>query len=569
MEVTSNTVGAQQEGEQHDQNAEVVVRLTTRIADPAFHVPPESIVVPASLSRYGLSELVNRLLGRGQPVPFDFLVRTKYEQNVAAASGKKAAGEKSSSTPTAKKNEEDVEMRTPSTADEQDADALDAASSKGDAEDDLQVGTPFGSQVFLRQSLHQLQTEHLLSSERTLEIEYLWALPPLNTAEQENSEDWVSCVRYAEKSRLLLVTSYDGTLKVYKFAGENAHQEPELELLRSNPICASLDDGGLTFVEIVAEEASTIKVVLGDKEGVVRFGRVTAETGAFALSSCSADPNDTSSCAFDKALECAALSPSGQLIATAGWDFDRGLKIWNTHEVFAAQAAEQEDGDKKTSKKRTREEDAQTAEKTSGLAKCDFVVITPEHVRHRITAVHFLDEVRLLVASQDASFFVIDLVSNRVVPESITHAGLAIVKMDFSAKLNLLALAHENGRVSYWTHERETTKTGSKSTKFQMAEAFPVAKVHQGMVTTLSFLKNYRLLSCGLDGSVKVTDPRSKTALQSLEVVASSTEKKQQVPSKYRQATLKLTTVCSVKNGAMLASGASDGRVRLHFSKEA
>ncbi|CAJ1327764.1 unnamed protein product [Effrenium voratum] len=55
---------------------EALVSFATKL--PAFQVPEEELVVPSNLGRYGLSEVVNRLLGKEQPVPFDFLVDGEF-----------------------------------------------------------------------------------------------------------------------------------------------------------------------------------------------------------------------------------------------------------------------------------------------------------------------------------------------------------------------------------------------------------------------------------------------------------------------------------------------------------
>jgi len=56
---------------------EAVVTFTTKLPEP-FQVPEEQLVVPADLGRYGLSEVVNRLLSLEKPVPFDFLVNGEF-----------------------------------------------------------------------------------------------------------------------------------------------------------------------------------------------------------------------------------------------------------------------------------------------------------------------------------------------------------------------------------------------------------------------------------------------------------------------------------------------------------
>mmetsp|Transcript_82904 Transcript_82904/g.173588 ORF Transcript_82904/g.173588 Transcript_82904/m.173588 type:complete len:461 (-) Transcript_82904:68-1450(-) len=58
-------------------SGEALVSFTTKLPDK-YQVQDDSLVVPASLKRFGLSEVVNRLLGFEKPVPFDFLVNGEF-----------------------------------------------------------------------------------------------------------------------------------------------------------------------------------------------------------------------------------------------------------------------------------------------------------------------------------------------------------------------------------------------------------------------------------------------------------------------------------------------------------
>lgn len=56
-----------------EETRQVQVRFTTKL-QPALRVPTTSIAIPAHLTRYGLSDIINTLLGHEKPQPFDFLV---------------------------------------------------------------------------------------------------------------------------------------------------------------------------------------------------------------------------------------------------------------------------------------------------------------------------------------------------------------------------------------------------------------------------------------------------------------------------------------------------------------
>ena len=52
--------------------SEMLVSFTTRHAE--FSIPPAALALPTRLARFGLSEVINHMLGRDQaPVPFEFL----------------------------------------------------------------------------------------------------------------------------------------------------------------------------------------------------------------------------------------------------------------------------------------------------------------------------------------------------------------------------------------------------------------------------------------------------------------------------------------------------------------
>jgi len=56
---------------------EVIVSFSTKLPEQ-YQVPEDELVLPSSLARYGLSEVVNRLLSFETPVPFDFLINGEF-----------------------------------------------------------------------------------------------------------------------------------------------------------------------------------------------------------------------------------------------------------------------------------------------------------------------------------------------------------------------------------------------------------------------------------------------------------------------------------------------------------
>nr|CAG8432992.1 7442_t:CDS:10 [Entrophospora candida] len=59
-----------------DKEAQVQVHFTTK--QQQYAVTESAILVPTKLRRYGLSEIINHLLGFDKPVPFDFMVDNQF-----------------------------------------------------------------------------------------------------------------------------------------------------------------------------------------------------------------------------------------------------------------------------------------------------------------------------------------------------------------------------------------------------------------------------------------------------------------------------------------------------------
>ncbi|EPY52598.1 ribosome biogenesis protein Ytm1 [Schizosaccharomyces cryophilus OY26] len=125
---------------------QVQVRFTTR--NPELTVGDTPILIPTSLKRYGLSQVVNHLLKSDKPTPFDFLIQGNL----------------------------------------------------------------------LRTSLDDYITQNGLSTESTLDLEYIEStLPPQYLAAFPH-DDWISSVQLS--SNHILTSSYDGIARVWDKSGQ-------------------------------------------------------------------------------------------------------------------------------------------------------------------------------------------------------------------------------------------------------------------------------------------------------------------------------------------------------------
>lgn len=151
-----------------DDKAQIKIRFFTKEQDEALQVEDAPLFVPASLKRYGLSEVVNHILGNNglgddpKPVPFDFLI----------------------------------------------------------------------DGVLLRTSLDDYLTKNGLSSEAFLSLEYTRAILPPSFLASFNNDDWISSLHTINSgsaavtattmkidSPKILLGLYDGVVRTYNTSG--------------------------------------------------------------------------------------------------------------------------------------------------------------------------------------------------------------------------------------------------------------------------------------------------------------------------------------------------------------
>lgn len=503
-------------------SSEVMIRLTTDLPDESLHVPDSHLAAPSSLDRYALSELVNKLLGREKPIPFDFLVEVGHTHDESKAPEK------------------------PSTD---------------------------SSDVFLRSTLAELRAEHNLSSEKVLEVKYVLALPPLDLDKEQtqSTDEWVSCVRCVRDR--VLVSDFSGVLKVYS--------SESLEQVCENKVGTSIT----TFAVVPEDEedesaaaSESCKVVLGDQDGSVRFGEVDLKSGKFSLLSESEQQLGVGPASFQQGVEAIAISNKGQLVATGGWDFQT-VKIWVVEDCFRAT---HDDGTTppKSSKKRSKADCEKAAQQV--FARPDFSLKLRGKSHGCTTALNFLSEIHLAVGCQDAGLYVFDLASAKPVLQATV--GKSVCRMDYHADRKLLAIAHEDGRISFWDCKlpggigstcSASPRTGEQAGEqdhpaagvLALSDRYPVlARAHEGMISALEWQRNgpsekqqsFRLVTSGLsDSSLRVSDPRSKLALACVKIAMAGS----------KNTPVKITAVaCGGGAGLSLYSGASDGRVRKHVT---
>jgi hypothetical protein len=73
---TTTTDTSYRKREKTNHESKVLVQFVTK--NPAIKVPETPLAVPLKLGRYGLSEVINLLLNKQPPQPFDFLINTEF-----------------------------------------------------------------------------------------------------------------------------------------------------------------------------------------------------------------------------------------------------------------------------------------------------------------------------------------------------------------------------------------------------------------------------------------------------------------------------------------------------------
>lgn len=152
-----------------DDKSQIKIKFFTNEEDESLHTSDAPLYVPVALKRYGLSEIVNHLLGRdgetdeAKPVPFDFLI----------------------------------------------------------------------DGVLLRTSLDEYLVKNGLSSEASLNLEYTRAVLPPSFLASFNNDDWISSLDTINSSSALVTSSnmnitqpkilsgsYDGIVRTYNMSGK-------------------------------------------------------------------------------------------------------------------------------------------------------------------------------------------------------------------------------------------------------------------------------------------------------------------------------------------------------------
>lgn len=404
-----------------------MVLFTTKLPHK-FQVASDELVVPANLGRYGLSEVVNRLLSLERPVPFDFLV---------------------------------------------------------DGE-------------FLRTSVVQYLEARKLSSEKVLQLEYVFALSEPEQEQVDEAPEWISALVALQvlPTPWFAAVSYDGTARIY----EGAETRLTVKLSESGltGVAALPTDGGRSCHLAVAGQDGSMRCAAVSLGGSTAKGSRTASVGSTATLRPSGRP---------RAVQASAINDDGTLLASAGWDQE--VLVWNAEaELFAnAPAAGQK-------RKAQTSAEEQTAK---------FVLKGHSQV---ITSLHFGQSARfpftLLSGSWDCSVRVWDIVAASCVCN--WSVARAVTSFSLCPASPQMATSHEDGHVSLWDIRAAPHPTKSGALSLDASTGLPLASAqapHRRLAAQVVWCPEEcnRIASVGHDGHLCILDPRSpKMPLQSVRI---------------------------------------------------
>mmetsp|Transcript_31071 Transcript_31071/g.80912 ORF Transcript_31071/g.80912 Transcript_31071/m.80912 type:complete len:326 (+) Transcript_31071:128-1105(+) len=236
-----------------DEEKQILVKFVTKL--PAeLKVSEAPVAVPTTLKRYGLSQIINHLLGLEPARPFDFVIHGEL----------------------------------------------------------------------VRKSLEAHLTEHQLSAESLLEVEYVPAVIPPKHKQSAPHDDWVSAVDGSFVHEAVS-GSYDGCARLWSLSSSDGGGE-EASCSTSWKAHAS----GINALACSTTSTGQRLVVTAGKDRAVLLWQLASGSGA--------SPHLVARFAgHTDSVEAVAISPDGRHLVSSGWD--GSLRIWRMGQQVLEEAA--------------------------------------------------------------------------------------------------------------------------------------------------------------------------------------------------------------------------------------
>ncbi|SCU78392.1 LAMI_0A04478g1_1 [Lachancea mirantina] len=354
----------------------------------------------------------------------------------------------------------------------------------------LEQAVPFDFLIdgeLLRTSLDEYLTKQGLSSESLLNLEYTRAVLPPSYLSSFNNEDWVSAVDVGGSQ--IVTGAYDGVVRTYNHSGKVEKQY-----------------GGHTGAIRAVKYISDTRIVSGANDRTLRLWKTKNEQiSNGALNDDADDVEEGKTLAILEGHKAPVVSVAVCQDRIISASYDRSLALWSTNfkDMMAIDINDAlGNGVSYAAKKRRR-----LALKEGSVRRRAPLSIMDSH-NAPVEGVIFdaRDNTIAYSASQDHSIKTWDLVSARCVDTKTTsYSLLSIAQM---TNLNLLACGSSARHI---TLHDPRVNSSSKITQQQL-------NGHKNFVVSLDTCpeNDYLLCSGSHDGTVKVWDVRSNTAMYTI-----------------------------------------------------
>lgn len=450
-------------GEDDGANQKVLCRFSTNLPSN-FKVPETDLALPSSSTRYGLSQTVNALL--------------------------KAAG---------------VE----------DAHELGQEDGKQRVFDFLVEGE------LLRGELGRHLAKRGLSVEKTISIEYFFAVEPPEPPTTLDLPDWVGSVKVARDCGVFS-GCFDGTVSVHDIAGarelrcaRSAHADSvsALELVRAT----EAGNEGAPEVLVTASKDGTmrgwfVEPAEGKSDAKRRDGRrkkkVTKEdTGGLDLIQVFEFVGHVGG------IESVGSSPAGCRFCSGGWD--QKVRVWSIDEEDLAGARAN------ASKRQRKASDGDDGEDEVGGAGLQQVETTAlDGHKQCVSGVCWPEENLVCSTSWDSTVKCFDVSKGKLVSNLIRDSALFCLDAARGGGHGgslCLAFGAADGLVATWD-PREAHRSAGAPGQVALATVGSY-KSHKAVVSAVRWSPNspFHFASCDYEGLIKVWDTRSSMPLHTLE----------------------------------------------------
>ena len=417
--------------------SQVKIRLFTREKEESLHVQDTPMYAPISLKRYGLSEIVNHLLGTDKPIPFDFLI--------------------------------DGEL--------------------------------------LRTSLDEYLVKKGLSSETTLNLEYTRAILPPSYLSSFNNDDWVSSLDVDKESMYIVSGSYDGIVRTWDMSGKvqkqyAGHSGPvkAVKVISATRLVSAGNDRTLRLWKTKNESLkldNNLGNELEDDDENIEDGKTLAILEGHKAPVVSVD-----------------VSNNSRILSAS---YDNSIGFWSTiyKEMTAVDPMEEFNNSSNRISTAAKKRRKLTLKDGSIRRRAPLALLESHKAPVEAASFDLNDNTVGYSVSQDHTIKTWDLVTSRCVDTKTTsYSLLSLAQMP---TLNLLACGSSARHITL--HDPRVNST-SKITQQQLIG-------HKNFVVSLDTCpeNEYILCSGSHDGTVKVWDVRSTTAMYTITREDPSVEK--------------------------------------------